>query len=72
MEKTEEIENMEKINKLERIDKLLAQEYNISRQEAVFLIETEKILLGKRKITKTHSKLSLEDFNKINLSWLGC
>ncbi len=67
MEKTEEIENMEKINKLERIDKLLAQEYNISRQEAVFLIETEKILLGKRKITKTHSKLSLEDFNKINL-----
>lgn len=51
----------------DRIDKLIAQKYNISRTDACLLITQGKVFLGKRKIFKTHSKISLKELEKINI-----
>lgn len=51
----------------DRIDKLIANKFNISRQEAAFLIETGKINIGKRIFSKPHSKITLYELAKINL-----
>lgn len=56
------------MNETDRIDKLISQKFNISRQEADFLISTSKVYIGKRKILKSHSKISLKELEKMNLS----
>ena len=58
---------MEEKEKRERIDKLIANKFNISRQEATFLIENGKINIGKRRFFKSHSKITLSEVDKINL-----
>lgn len=58
---------MEEKEKRERIDKLIANKFNISRQEATFLIENGKINIGKRRFFKSHSKITLSELDKINL-----
>ncbi len=49
----------------DRIDKLIANKYDVSRAEASFLIEQGKVYLGKRQIIKSHSKIKIEDMDKI-------
>ena len=51
----------------ERIDKLIAEKYELSRNDASFLIEQGKVYLDKKQIKKTHSKIDISDLNKIKI-----
>lgn len=52
----------------ERIDKLISDKYNLSRKETSFLIEEGYVFLDKRNIKKTHFKINIKDFEKININ----